>query len=118
MNNMKKIILTLVPLLFVACSSIDDELITITDSFVESLQTDYDSYGVLGGLKYKKVTSDGKYQVLPIGRLIDVKILESDASVEDYTELKEGIGDHYKNDKRVRDVYLCEAGTIMIDCRN
>ncbi|MBK7957727.1 MAG: hypothetical protein IPK03_06160 [Bacteroidetes bacterium] len=64
-----------------------------------------------------KVTNDGLYQVMPMGRLINVKILTA-VSNDVYKELVEDIESHYKNDKRVNDIYINNAGTIMIDCRN
>ena len=35
-----------------------------------------------------------------------------------YKELENDLKEHYKNDKRVNDVFINNAGTIMIDCRN
>jgi hypothetical protein len=75
------------------------------------------SYGILGGIDYMKTTKDGQYQVTPFGRLINVKILKV-VSDDVYKDLEEDLESHYKNDKRVNDVYLNNAGTIMIDCRN
>ena len=93
------------------------ELFEKTDHFVEQLNTQYESYGLLGTDQYKVLTSDGRYQVMPIGRLINVKILEV---VDDdaYRGLREDLANHYRNDNRVNDVYIAEAGTVMIDCRN
>lgn len=114
---MKKIIYFLIVALLVSCSSSKKELYGLTDSFIESLQTTYDSYGILGGKEQIKTTSDGQYQVMPVGRLINVKILKV---VSDYVykDLEEDLKSHYKDDKRVNDVYRNNAGTIMIDCRN
>lgn len=114
---MRKIIYFLFVLTISSCSASKDELFQITDSFVDSLQTTYDSYGMLGGDKFKKITNDGMYQVIPIGRLINVKILEFvDKGV--YEELELDLESHYKNDKRVNNIYINNAGTIIIDCRN
>jgi len=101
----------------VSCSPSKKELYDITDSLVESLQTTYNSYGILGGKKHIKITSDSLYQVIPVGRLINVKILKV-VNDDFYKELEEDLANHYKNDKRVNDVYINNAGTIMIDCRN
>lgn len=114
---MKKIIYFAILVLVVSCSPSKKELYGVTDSFVESLQTTYDSYGILGGKEHMKTTSDGQYQVMPVGRLINVKILKV-VSDDVYKELEEDLKSHYKNDKRVNDVYRNNAGTIMIDCRN
>ena len=63
-----------------------------------------------------KTTSDGQYQVMPVGRLINVKILKV-VSDDVYKDLEEDLKRHYKDDKRVNDVYRNNGGTLMIDCR-
>ncbi|WP_431242561.1 hypothetical protein ACQ9BO_22480 [Flavobacterium sp. P21] len=98
-----------------SCSN-KNELFKETDSFVQSLQTEYESYGFLGN-KYSKTTSDGLYSITPFGRLINVKIQQI-VSSEEYEDLKEDLENHYQGDPRVNRVYICQAGTIMIDCRN
>ncbi len=114
---MKKIIYISIVILFISCSPNKSELFEVTDSFVESLQTTYDSYGMLGGTEFIKTTTDSEYQVMPIGRLINVKILKI-VKEDYYKELENDLKEHYKNDKRVNDVFINNAGTIMIDCRN
>lgn len=114
---MRKLIYLLTIVFIVSCSPSKKELYHITDSFVESLQTTYDSYGILGGKEYMKSTSDGQYQIMPVGRLINVKILKVVDS-DTYKDLEEDLRKYYKNDKRVNDVYINNGGTIMIDCRN
>lgn len=54
---------------------------------------------------------------MPIGRLINVKILKA-VTDDVYRDLEEDLESHYKNDRRVNNVYINNAGTIMIDCRN
>ena len=106
----------------ISCSQSKRELYEITDSFVESIphysikDTEISSYGLLSGKKYSKKTTDGKYRVMPVGRLINVKILEV---VEDrtYEELRDDLTDHYEDDNRVIKVYINQGGTIMVDCR-
>ena len=115
---MKKYLLLIITVfLFISCSQSKRELYEITDSFVESLDTEFSSYGLLSGKKYSKKTTDGKYRVTPFGRLINVKILEV---VEDGTdeELRDDLTDHYEDDNRVNKVYINQGGTIMVDCRN
>ena len=112
---MKKIILLFITITIFGCSG-KSELFKETDSFVHSLQTKYESYGIFGN-KYSKTTSDGLYTISPIGRLVNVKI-QKVASSEEYEDLKKDLEDHYKDDHRVNSVYICQAGTIMIDCRN
>lgn len=117
---MKRFVYLLVLILAIGCSPGKKELKELhdlTDSFVESLHTTYDSYGMLGGSKHLKTTSDGQYQVMPVGRLINVKILKVVGS-DAYKELQEDLESHYKNNSRVNSVYISNAGTIMIDCRN
>ena len=92
-------------------------LYEITDEFVESLSTTYESYGILGGQEHLKLTEDGKYQIFPSGRLINVKIMEV-VDDDTYEELRKDLESHYEDEKRVNRVYRCQAGTIMIDCRN
>ncbi|WP_426484277.1 hypothetical protein [Flavobacterium sp. 2] len=112
---MKKTILLFIAIIMFSCSN-KNELFKETDSFVESLQTEYESYGILGN-KYSKTTSDGLYTISPIGRLINVKI-QKVVSSEEYEDLKKDLESHYHGDSRVNSVYICQAGTIMIDCRN
>lgn len=102
--------------LFISCSQSKRELYEITDSFVESFDTEFESYGMQGE-KYSKKTTEGKYRVMPFGRLINVKIMEV---VEDgtYEDLLDDLINHYENDDRVNKVYINNGGTIMIDCRN
>ena len=102
--------------LLASCSN-RSNLYEITDQFVESLSTTYESYGLLGGAEHTTLTEDGKYQVMPTGRLINVKIMEI-ASDEDYEELQKDLQKHYKNNSKVNEIYRCQAGTLMIDCRN
>lgn len=114
---MNKFFTTLIALFFfVSCSQSKRELYKITDSFVESLYTKYDAYGIPAE-EYLKKTTDGKYRVLPMGRLINVSIMEV---VEDdiYEELRDDLQNHYNDDERVHNVYINNSGTIMIDCRN
>jgi hypothetical protein len=92
------------------------ELYEKTDHFVGQLQTTYESYGVLGGTEFKVVTSDGEFQIMPTGRLINVKILRV-AEPGEYEQLRQRLESHYKDDPRVNSVYIAQAGTVMIDCR-
>lgn len=113
---MKKIISLFIILIILSCSS-KTELFSETDAFVESLQTEFKSYGIFAAEKYSKTTSDGLYTISPIGRLINVKI-QKVVNSEEYENLKKDLEDHYHKDPRVKRVYICQAGTIMIDCRN
>ncbi|MDY0986222.1 hypothetical protein SOM12_02275 [Flavobacterium sp. CFBP9031] len=112
---MKKIVLLFTLITIFGCST-KSELYKETDSFVQSLQTEYESYG-FSPEKYSKTTSDGLYTISPIGRLVNVKIQKIVTS-EEYEELKKDLENHYQDDSRVNSIYICQAGTIMIDCRN
>jgi hypothetical protein len=121
---MKKVNLILITLLVsiftTSCTDIfepNTELYQITDGFVESLQTSYESYGMLGGQEYTKYTEDSLYKVTPTGRLINIRI-EQVVSDEEYETLKNDLKEHYENNNQVNDVYICGGGTVMIDCRN
>jgi hypothetical protein len=72
---------------------------------------------MLNGEKYQKYTQDGLYKVMPVGRLINVRI-EKTENGSDYEKLKNDLKEYYKNNTNVKDVYICGGGTIMIDCRN
>lgn len=98
------------------CSQSKSDLYEITDYFVESLSTTYESYGIFNLENNMRVSPDGYYQVSPVGRLINVKILEV-VPDETYEDLREDLENHYKGNKAVNKVYLNQGGTIMIDCR-
>lgn len=108
---------SIVLLLITGCSQSKKELFKETDQFVQSLETTYESYGVLDGAEHSKITSDSLYKITPIGRLINVKI-QKVVGDDEYEELKEDLKQHYEGDKRVTDVYINSGGTVMIDCRN
>ena len=115
---MKKLLfLCALALAATGCSQSKSDLYEITDDFVESLNTTYVRYGITDFESNMRVTPDGYYQVFPVGRLINVKILEV---VEDeaYEDLKEDLKSHYKGNSQVRDVYINQGGTVMIDCRH
>nr|WP_315134267.1 hypothetical protein [uncultured Flavobacterium sp.] len=113
----KILILSIYLFLIIGCSPSKSELFKETDSFVESLQTTYESYGILGGSEHAKTTSDGLYTITPVGRLINVKI-QKVAENGEYEELEQDLKNYYEDNTKVKDVYICQAGTIMIDCRN
>lgn len=114
---MKKILFALLIIFLSACNPEKKELYSSIDYFIEKLDTQYKSYGLLGGADGSKYTKDRTYKIMPVGRLINVRI-ESAASDEEYEELLDDLKSHYKKDARVNDVYRCKAGTLMVDCRN
>ena len=110
------ILFSIIAILF-GCDNIKYRgLYNITDEFVEELQTTYESYGLLGGMEHEKYTKDGEYKVLPIGRLINVRI-ERIATDDEYESLRKALESHYSNNPRVNQVYRSKGGTLMIDCR-
>lgn len=113
----KILILCFYLLVLICCSPSKSELFKETDMFVESLQSTYESYGLLTGTNHTKKTSDGLYTITPVGRLINVKI-EKVVEKAEYEELQKDLKDHYVCNLRVKNVYICKGGTIMIDCRN
>ena len=63
---MKKMVVYFISFVFVmGCSPSKKELYEKTDAFVQSLETTYESYGILGGKDYSKTTSDGLYTISP-----------------------------------------------------
>ena len=119
MRKIFVILMILTTFICVSCNIIEPktELYQITDSFVESLHTTYDSYGLYGGEEYTKYTKDGFYKIRPVGRLINVRI-EEIVNDDVYKDLQIDLKEHYKNNTYVNGVYICNGGTIMIDCRN
>ena len=114
---MKKITLMLIMIITLIGCTAKNELYKETDVFVESLNTTHESYGMFNISENSKTTSDGIYAISPVGRLINVKILNHVDGIE-YENLKDDLKNHYEGDSRVNDVYVCGAGTVMIDCRN
>ncbi len=116
MKKLFVLTILLVSLTFTSCNSHGD-LYEKTDTLVKSLETTYNSYGMLGGNDHVKTADNGLYTIRPIGRLVNVKIEKSVGS-DEYEDLKNDLKKHYKGNSNVNDVYICRAGTIMIDCRN
>jgi len=119
---MKKILIYFMCLIFIlGCTArkeeVYKELYKETDAFVQSLDTTYESYGVFGGTEHSVEINDVTYTIKPIGRLINVKI-QKVVGADEYEKLRKDLEQHYKNDVRVNEVYICKAGTVMIDCRN
>lgn len=85
-----------------------------TDHFIGMLDTVYERYDAFG--KKATDTRDGKFTVTPIGRLIIVKkkALASDIT---YSQVQAELEIHYKNERKVNDVFLNNGGTVTIDCR-
>lgn len=104
---------------FASCSKSDDDddnkysefvsLFTTTDKMINNLP-----YSGSGGVKSEK-TSDNNYTVGLIGRIITVK--KNSYTGASYSEIKDALYDRYRNNSKVSDVFLNNAGTVTIDCR-
>lgn len=116
MKRLFIIILFLLPI-FGSCNPEKQELYSHIDFFINQLNSRYESYGLLGGQDDTRYTNEGTFKVMPMGRLINVRI-EHVATDEEYEKLLNDLKSHYKNDSRVNKVYRCAAGTLMVDCRN
>ena len=141
---MKKIIfilLAVVTMVMTSCQSKEErekkevekeyaDLFLVTDKFVDNLTYTYNSYGLFGGMDDATRTKCGNYVVMPVGRLINVKIalyaprfgsmqqsMQDVARTAHYRELERVLTTHYKEDTRVNGVYICNGGTVMVDCR-
>lgn len=95
-------------------SCVNRDLYTRTDYFVNSLYTTYESFGLMESSVY---SNNDYYKITPIGRLINVRI-EKDVNDNQYKKLLKQIKRHYKNNWKVKNVYICNGGTIIIDCRH
>lgn len=126
-NNYTLLIFMMITMLtascFTSCSNDDGllnknseykSLFSKTDYFIDMLDKIYERYDALGSKSTK--TSDGKWTVTPMGRLIIVKNNRSSSSVE-YNNVRDALSDYYKSNYKVKDVYINKNGTVTIDCR-
>lgn len=91
-----------------------NSLFRTTDHFVDMLDSVYEHYDALG--KKAQDSSDGKYTVTPIGRLIVVK-KKSYGGDATYKEIAAALSAHYATERKVKKVFENESGTVTIDCR-
>ncbi len=89
-------------------------LFSTTNYFVDMLDSVYEHYDALS--KKAKYSSDGKYTVTPMGRLIVVKKKLSAVSVT-YSEIASALTTHYKSNSKVNKCFENNNGTVTIDCR-
>lgn len=122
---MRNIILILTSVLIISCvkskeeiekeNSINDLILSV-DFFVNNLNTTVGNYSIFESEEKAIITKDKKYRIAPVGRLINVKLIEySNDSV--YESLNHFLNNHYSKDDRVNKVYINAGGTIMVDCR-
>jgi hypothetical protein len=86
-----------------------------TDYFIDMLDIVYENYDAFGSKT--KGSSDGKFTVSPIGRMIVVKKKIAVGNIS-YAEIESALKSHYRNKSKVNDVYQNNAGTVTVDCRN
>ena len=106
-----------------SCSKDDDDdfednfsaLFAKTDYFIDMLDVVYEHYDAFGSKATE--TSDGKFTVTPIGRLIVVK-KKSYVTDVTYTDVAVALKNHYRNNYKVNEVYINNGGTVTIDCRD
>lgn len=121
MMNNKELLVALLAIMFMmnltSCSKDDDNekenieykaLFYTTDKFVKDL-------GYSGSKTDSETTSDRKYIVTVLGRLIIVK--KNTTTGPSYKEVREALYAHYKSNSIVKDVFINNGGTITIDCR-
>lgn len=65
----------------------------------------------------QKFTEDGNYQIIPIGRMVAVKIISDGHDYNDYESLLKNLKKHYKDNYVINGIYINNGGTITIDCR-
>ncbi|MCQ2205107.1 MAG: hypothetical protein MJZ15_11795 [Bacteroidales bacterium] len=108
---------------FVSCDKDDDEpnydqfssLFSTVNTFVTKLDSNSSySYPINGSAK--KTTSDYKFEVKPVGRLIGITPKKSMTKSE-LTLVKEALEWKFGSKYVVKDIYLNSGGGITIDCR-
>lgn len=117
----KELLVALLSVIFMigltSCSKDDDNdkenieykaLFYTTDRFVQKL-------GYSGSNADSETTSDRKYIVTSLGRLIIVK--KNITSGPSYIEVREALYSHYRTNSIVKDIFINNGGTITIDCR-
>lgn len=113
-NKIFKVMIILIIGIIIIYELVFFSLFSLTDKYVEGLDSRYEHYGLLNNKP--ELTSSEFFQVMPMVRLINVKIMHSSSDLE-YEILKYVLKFHYLGNKKVNDVYRCQAGTLMIDCR-
>ena len=118
--SMMLLVMLVTQLLATSCSKDSDNddgnkyseyasLFTTTDKMINALP-----YSGSGGIK-SETTSDNNYTVGLIGRIITVK--KKSYAGPSYSGIKDALYDRYRNNSKVSDVFLNNAGTVTIDCR-
>lgn len=91
------------------------ELYGVTDPLVKGLETTYESYGLIGVAKFQQESEH--YVAIPFGRMIGVNYTDKVKKIN-YDKLLKVLQRHYKGRKVVNNIFINEAGSITIDCRN
>ena len=124
-SKVKGVFINVIGTITIDCSIGDEEygssdvaqyssLLAKTDYFIDLLDKVYEHYDALG--KETTQSSDRKFTITPMGRLIIVKI-NSNATNISYSEVNDVLKSYYKNNFKVKEVFINENGTITIDCR-
>lgn len=108
---------------FVSCDKYDDEpnynqfssIFSTVNTFVSKLDSNY-SYSYHVNCSAKKTTSDYKFEVKPVGRLIGITSKKSMTNSE-LTLVEEALEWKFDSMYVVKDIYLNNSGGITIDCR-
>ena len=112
---MKKIsLICMLTLMMSSCVKEQSDLVDAVNHYIESFNTIH-SYGIVS--RESKVTTNGTYTVSPIGRLVIVKINEP-VGTEEYEKLQKVLSRRFKSNRCVRNVYINQGGTVVVDCRN
>ena len=112
---MKKLLLIFAVVLFAECSSEKRELYSRIDDILLRLPDSSGLYSAFGNdVEY---TKDGYYRIMPISRMISIKIEGENATDDKYESLKNDLSKRYKNNPLVNKVYISNGGTVVLDCR-
>ena len=93
------------------------EMLDIVEGFVTELENPATTFPLMKAAKLGQLTTCGTYRVQPLGRMVNVKIMQAVPAV-DYEILKNDLAAHFADDARVKRVFVSQVGTVMVDCRN
>lgn len=94
------------------------QLFNNADKLVNDLDEKYEAYGLFSIDEFIDTTAIGNFQTFPLGRLINVRINKPISNDIEYSILQNVLKFHYLGNSKVKDVYKCNGGTLVIDCRH
>jgi hypothetical protein len=115
MKKLKVVLGVLSLMVLNSCGKPDSDLFEITEEFVISLYTTHEYYKGLASETNITYTKDSLYKITPIDRVVSIKIGDTYGGKE-YEDLRDKFKEVYKDDKRVKDIYLDSMGNLIIDC--